>query len=230
MQSLHSCSIPPLFPQEDPVTPRLGAALADSLAAVRVALELLSVAGEDPAGEVARLGRHASRTAGIHREQLAALARARSLPLPPAASEACTVVRRSLARVARSDEDASVTVACPGEGALPVAVAVPVLEELWRSWWRGMRSLVTRPRRIVIERAAGEPLVDLRVASDGLEVPPRVLEVACGRQPLSPLRALPLPVEAWFLPVAAVLARRVGGEVLPGREGPVLRLPAWPRN
>ncbi len=209
----------------EPALPRLGAALADSLAAVRVALELLGGADSRPSPEVIALARRASRKAEIYRELLAALARAHSLPLPGGASEACAVLRRALSGSGRDDRDAGTRVACPGGDLLPVALPVAVLRPLFLAWWRGTRAVLREPGPIVLAAVPGAVEVRCR---GRFAVSREHLEVACGARDVDRLAAVPLPPDAWFLAVAGVLARRSGGEVRTAESGPVLALPPYP--
>ena len=210
----------------EPALPRLGAALADSLSAVQVALELLDTAGSSPPPEVIALARTASRKAGVYRELLAALARAHSLPLPPGASEAGAVLRRALETSEKDDRDAGVRVACPENELLPVALSVPVLSDLFLAWWRGARSVLLDPGPIVLEPVPGG--VEVR-ASGRLAISREHLAVACGTRQVDRLAAVPVPAGAWYLAVAGVLAHRAGGEVRETEAGPVLFLPGYRR-
>ncbi len=211
----------PLPPAGESAVGRVGASLADSLAAVRVALSLLDAGTPPPSREVIELAREATRKADLFRELLAALARAHCLPLPRGASDACTVIRRFLA----TGGGAGAGIACPGGEPLPVSLPVAVLRHLFREWWRGTRAVFRAPGPLLVRRVAGS--VEVR-ARGRLLVSPEHLAVACGVRATPPLAAVPLPPEAWYLAVAGTLARRAGGEVVAGEDGPVLRLPAWP--
>jgi len=214
----------PSFPGE-PALPRLGAALADALAAVRVALELLGSTDAVPREEVIALARGASRKAEAYREPLAALARAHSMEVAPGASEACTVLRRALAASEKDDRCAGARAECPRGKLFPVALSVPVLSELFGAWWRGARAVLEDPGSLVVETGSGV----VRVHATGrLAVSPECLAIACGDRGADRLAAVPLPPGAWYLAVAGVLARRAGGDVRATVAGPELVLPAYP--